>query len=163
MTAPEMPAAAASRDIAAMKALKSPPHCAAGADFANKTERTNAASRRLIMLKPFFRCSCDNRMGAGVGATTISRRGKAGAFTPVSGHSGGPVDGFFSARSRCGRCNTNPQGQVAGTAKGIALRLVHDYSSTGDVVASQPYGEEHRGRYCLCHQQGVASDCFHCV
>jgi len=50
-----MPAAAASRDIAAMKALKSPPHCAAGAALANKTERTNAASRRLIMLEPFFR------------------------------------------------------------------------------------------------------------
>src|SRR5712692_10024084 len=70
MTAREMPPAAASRDIAAMKALKSPPHCAAGADLANKTERTNAASRRLIMLKPFFRRRCDHRMGAGVGATT---------------------------------------------------------------------------------------------
>src|SRR6266581_3749842 len=53
MTAREMPAAAASREISAMKALKSPPHCAAGADLANKTERTNAASRRLVMPTPF--------------------------------------------------------------------------------------------------------------
>src|SRR5260370_9177007 len=78
ITPREMPPAAASRDIAAMKALKSPPHCAAGADLANKTERTNAASRRLIMLKPFFRRRCDHRMGAGVGATTSAAEKKLG-------------------------------------------------------------------------------------
>src|ERR1700687_3170796 len=92
MTAREMPAAAASRDIAVMKALKSPPHCAAGADLANKTERTNAASRRLIMLKPFFRRRCDNRMGAGVGATTSAAEKKLGPRFGGGGRRGSVVE-----------------------------------------------------------------------
>src|SRR5437763_7175730 len=51
MTAREMPAAAAAREISTMKALNSPPHCTADADLANNTKKKRPASRRLIMPK----------------------------------------------------------------------------------------------------------------
>ena len=66
MVARATPAACASRAIAAMKALKSPPQWAAGADVANKSERTNAASGRLTMTisYPGTSAVCANGSGA---------------------------------------------------------------------------------------------------
>src|SRR5439155_2528588 len=91
MTAREMPEAAASREISAMKALKSPPHCAAGAELANKTERTNAASRRLVMPTPFSAAVAIIAWAPESGQH-IGRREKAGALLWRGGRRGSLVE-----------------------------------------------------------------------
>src|SRR5438105_15238035 len=96
-----MPAAAASREISAIKPPKSPPQCAADADLANEMPRTSNATRHLIMLlmrQPFFNRRCDTRMLAGAAAIAGAIEKTRGLAPDRHTPSYRPVGGYAASK-----------------------------------------------------------------